>query len=361
MAEGDFQDKTEKATPKKRSEARKKGQVAKSQEVTSVAVLLTGFSTLYVFGSFMYAHIKYLTAKSFSLIASPVIGLPDLVILNQHMVQGLIIIVAPVMIAVLGIGLVSNFMQVGGMLSWEPLIPNFSKLSPIKGLERLFSKRALMELFKSLAKLAIVGVIAYWTVKGEMGRFLNLGQMGVSGIALYILKVVLKIFLRVCVVMAFLAALDFAFQKWQFEEQLKMTKHEVKEEFKRSEGDPLIKSRIRRVQQEMARRRMMQEVPKADVVVTNPVHLALALRYDSEVMNAPKVVAKGARAIAERIKALAREHHIPIVENKNLAQSLYKMVEIGDEIPSDFYQAVAEVLAYVYRIKGKAQRLGANQ
>lgn len=355
MAEGDFQDKTEKATPKKRSEARKKGQVAKSQEVSSVAVLLTGLSTLYVFGSFMYTHIKSLTAESFSLVASPVIGLPDLVVLNQHMVEHFIIIVAPVMIAVLVIGVLSNLMQMGVMLSWEPLIPNFSKLSPIKGLGKLFSKQALMELFKSLAKLAIVGVIAYWTVKGEMGRLLNLGQMEVSGIALYILKVVLKIFLRVCVVMAFVAALDFAFQKWQFEEQLKMTKQEVKEEFKRSEGDPLIKSRIRRVQQEVARRRMMQEVPKADVVVTNPVHLALAVRYDSEVMNAPQVVAKGAQAIAERIKALAREHDIPIVENKNLAQSLYKMVEIGDEIPSDFYQAVAEVLAYVYRIKGKAR------
>ena len=154
--------------------------------------------------------------------------------------------------------------------------------------------------------------------------------------------------------MIFLAALDFAFQKWQFEEQLKMTKQEVKEEFKRSEGDPLIKSRIRRVQQEVARRRMMQEVPKADVVVTNPVHLALAVRYDSAAMNAPHVVAKGAEAIAERIKALAREHNIPIVENKELAQNLYKIVEIGDEIPSDFYQTVAEVLAYVYRIKGKS-------
>jgi flagellar biosynthetic protein FlhB len=197
-----------------------------------------------------------------------------------------------------------------------------------------------MELFKSCAKLAIVGVIAYWTVRGEMERFLTLGGLDVSGIALYILKVILKIFLRVCVVMIFLAALDFAFQKWQFEEQLKMTKQEVKEEFKRSEGDPLIKS--------------MQEVPKADVVVTNPLHLALAVRYDSAAMNAPHVVAKGAEAIAERIKALAREHNIPIVENKELAQNLYKIVEIGDEIPSDLYQAVAEVLAYVYRIKGKA-------
>ena len=292
-------------------------------------------------------------AESFSLVASPVLGLSEFLTLNQHMVQYFLTIVAPVMIAVVVIAILSNLMQVGFILSWEPLIPKFSKVNPIKGLGKLFSKQSLMELVKSCAKLAIVGVIAYWTVRGEMERFLTLGGLEVSGIALYILKVVLKIFLRVCVVMIFLAALDFAFQKWQFEEQLKMTKQEVKEEFKRSEGDPLIKSRIRRVQQEVARRRMMQEVPKADVVVTNPLHIALAVRYDSAAMNAPHVVAKGAEAIAERIKALAREHNIPIVENKELAQNLYKIVEIGDEIPSDFYQTVAEVLAYVYRIKGK--------
>jgi flagellar biosynthetic protein FlhB len=354
LADGDFQEKTEKATPKKRSEARKKGRVAKSQEVASISVLLTGLSTLCLFGSFMYSHMRSVMAESFSLVASPVLGLSDFVTLNQHMVQHFLTMLAPVMIAVVVIAILSNLMQVGFILSWEPLIPKFSKLNPIKGLGKLFSKQSLMELFKSCAKLAIVGVIAYWTVRGEMERFLTLGGLEVSGIALYILKVVLKIFLRVCVVMIFLSALDFAFQKWQFEEQLKMTKQEVKEEFKRSEGDPLIKSRIRRVQQEVARRRMMQEVPKADVVVTNPLHLALAVRYDSAAMNAPHVVAKGAEAIAERIKALAREHNIPIVENKELAQNLYKIVEIGDEIPSDFYQTVAEVLAYVYRIKGKA-------
>ncbi|MCK4788040.1 MAG: EscU/YscU/HrcU family type III secretion system export apparatus switch protein, partial [Desulfobacteraceae bacterium] len=262
-------------------------------------------------------------------------------------------IVAPVMAAGVIVAALSNFLQVGVMFTLEPVIPKFSKISPLKGLGRLFSKQSFMELFKSVAKLAIVGVIAYWTVKGEMDRFLDLGGMGVAAIALYILKVILKIFLRVCVVMVFLAVLDYAFQKWQFEQQLKMTKHEVKEEFKRSEGDPLIKSRIRRIQLEMARRRMMQEVPKADVVVTNPVRLALAIRYDRAVMNAPEVVAKGSELVAERIKALAKKHDIPIVENKGLAQDLYRMVEIGSEIPSALFQAVAEVLAYVYRLKGK--------
>jgi flagellar biosynthetic protein FlhB len=210
-----------------------------------------------------------------------------------------------------------------------------------------------MELFKSLTKLAIVGGVAYWTLQGEMDNLQAIGKMEVAGICTYILKVILKIFIRVCVIMVIVAAADYAFQKWQFEEQLKMTKHEVKEEHKQSEGDPQVKSRIRKLQMDAARRRMMQEVPNADVIVTNPVHFAVAVKYDGLLMNAPQVVAKGADLIAEKIKAVAGDHGIPVVENKELAQSLYKLVEIGEEVPSDFYQAIAEVLAYVYKLKGK--------
>ena len=353
MAEGDYQDKTEKATAKKRQQAREKGQVAKSREIPAVAVLLTGLSTLYLFGSFMYSHIRSVMQESFSMIARPTLGLTDFSVLNYDMVQRFIIIMAPMMIAVFAIAILSNVAQIGWLFTWEPLIPQPSKVSPIKGIGRLFSKHSLMELFKSIGKLILVGLVVYWTVKGEMARFVSLGDMEVAGIASYILKVILKIFLRVSMAMIFLAALDYAFQKWQFEQKLKMTKQEVKEELKQNEGDPLIKSRIRRVQQEMARRRMMQEVPKADVIVTNPVHLALALRYDSSLMNAPHVVAKGAGPVAEKIKALAKEHGIPIVEDKALARRLYEAVDIGGEIPSAFYHAVAEVLTYVYRIKGK--------
>ncbi len=354
MPEGqDQQEKTEKATPKKRSEARKKGDVAKSREVPSVAVLLAGLSTLCLFGPFMYSHMNSLMKRSFLLIKTPVLDLPGLLTISEDVVLQFIVIVIPVMAAVALIAVLSNLMQVGVMFSWKKLAPEFSKISPMKGLSRLFSKQSFMELFKSLTKLAIVGGIAYWTIKGEMEQIQNLGRIEVLGIALYILKVILKIFLRVCIVMIIVAVIDYTFQKWQFEEKLKMTKQEVKEEYKQSEGDPLVKSRIRRTQLEAARKRMMQEVPKADVVVTNPVHLALAVKYDSSVMNAPRVVAKGAELIAERIKTLARENAVPIVENKELAQNLYKMVDIGDEVPSDFYQAIAEVLAYVYRLKGK--------
>jgi len=354
MAEGDLQEKTEQATPRKRSEARKKGQVGKSREIPSVAVLLAGLSTLYLFGAYMYNHIRSLMQDTFSMIAVPNQGLAEFLVLGNTVIERFIVMVLPVMIAVFVTAILSNVLQIGFVLSWEAVTPKLSKISPIKGIQRLFSKQTLMELFKSLTKLALVGVIAYVTVKGEMDRLPSLADREVQAILLYILKIAFKIFIRVSMAMIFLAILDFWFQKWQYEQQLKMTKQEVKEEFKRTEGDPLIKSRIKRIQYEIAKRRMMQEVPKADVVVTNPVHLAIALQYDTAEMSAPTVLAKGAGEVAERIKTLAREHHIPIVENRELAQNLYKMVEIGNEIPSILHQAVAEVLAYVYKLKGKA-------
>jgi len=354
LAEGDFQEKTEQATPRKRSEARKKGQVASSRELPSVAVLLAGLSTLYLFGAYMYSHIKFLMWDTFSMIATPNLSLPDFLAFGNIVIDRFIVIVLPVMIAVFVMAVLSNVLQVGWLLSWEAITPKLSKISPIKGIQQLFSLRTLVELFKSLAKLTLVGVIAYMTVKGEMDRLPSLADTGVQAILLYILKIAFKIFIKVSLAMLALAILDYAFQKWQFEKQLKMTKQEVKEEFKRTEGDPLVKSRIKKVQFEMAKRRMMQEVPKADVIVTNPVHLAIAIRYDSTEMSAPKVLAKGAGAVAEKIKALAEGYDIPIVENRWLAQNLYKMVDIGNEIPAMLYQAVAEVLAYVYRIKGKA-------
>ena len=356
MAEGDFQERTEKATPRKRSEARKKGQVGKSREIPSVAVLLAGLSTLYVFGAYMYSHITSLMQDTFSMIKSPSLDLSESLTLGNIVVERFIVMLLPLMIAVFVTALLSNILQVGWLFSWEAVTPKLSKLDPIKGVQKLLSKQTLMELFKSLAKLAFVGVIAYLTVKGEVDRLPSLAHMEVQAILLYILKIAFKIFVRVCMAMIVLAVLDYAFQKWQFEQQLKMTKQEVKEEFRRAEGDPLVKSRIKSIQYEVAKRRMMQEVPKADVVVTNPVHLAVALCYESAEMSAPRVLAKGAGGTAERIKILAREHHIPIVENRELARSLYKMVEIGNEVPSTLYQAVAEVLAYVYQLRGKVVR-----
>ncbi|MBW2107905.1 MAG: EscU/YscU/HrcU family type III secretion system export apparatus switch protein [Deltaproteobacteria bacterium] len=285
MAENEGQEKTEQPTPRKRSEARKKGQVAKSQEVASLAVLLGGLSTLCLFGAFMYKNLMQVTHKSFSMAAVPIFDMVVMRAFSRDMVAGFIVIVLPMMIAVVVIGVAANVMQVGMMASWEALTPNLEKLNPFKGFKQLVSVQAMMELFKSMAKLTMVGTIAYITVKGQFSGLEELGKLEVSGIFLFISKVIFKVFFRVAIAMVCLAAIDYVFQRWQFEKRLKMTKQEVKEELKQTEGDPFVKSRIKKIQMEVARRRMMQSVPEADVVVTNPVLLKRSKRWPWRTMS----------------------------------------------------------------------------
>jgi len=351
MAEESFEEKTEKATPRKREEARRKGEVAKSRELPSVAVLLSGLIALTLFGPYMYSHIQVIMKGTFSLLTLNDLSISDFMAFARKMISLFILLISPLMAAIFSAAILSNIMQVGFMLSGESIKPKLSKLDPIKGLGRLFSKQSFMELFKSLLKLAIVGGIAYLTIRGEMKNIALLGDMELNSMIAYILLTIFKLFIRCALAMIFLVVIDYAFQKWEFEKRMKMGKKEVKDELKRTEGDPLVKSRIRSIQMEMARKRMMQEVPQADVVITNPTDLAVAVKYDSSVMEAPKLVAKGAGRLAKRIKELAEEHDIPVVENKELAQSLYSLVEIGQEVPPVLYQAVAEVLAYIYKLK----------
>ncbi|CAD7783391.1 MAG: Flagellar biosynthetic protein FlhB [Candidatus Methanoperedenaceae archaeon GB37] len=211
----------------------------------------------------------------------------------------------------------------------------------------------VVEVFKSIAKIAIVGVVVFSIIKGEISNLITLMDREVGAIFKYLMVVSFKIIIYVAPIMVILAVIDYAFQKWEFERNLKMTREEVKEEFRQTEGDPLVKARIRSLQRQMAKQRMMKDVPKADVIIKNPTHLAVALRYVKEEMHAPKVIAKGAGIIAEKIEEIAKSHGIPVIQNKKLAQALYKMVEIGEEIPAVLYQAVAEVLAYVYRLRGE--------
>jgi len=351
MAEESSEEKTEKPTPKKREEVRKKGEVAKSRELPSVAVLLFGLFSIGIFGTYASSRIQDIMKNMFS---NP--SLSDLTIHGcmsfvQDMTVSFILIVGPLLAAVFIAAVLSNVMQVGFMLSGELIQPKFSKLNPIKGLARLFSMQSLAELIKSLLKIIIVGVTAYLTISKEMENVSLLGGLELGSIFYYILATFFKIILKCSLAMAVLAAVDYGFQRWEFEKKIRMTKQEIKDEYKKSEGDPLIKSRIKRIQMEMARKRMMQDVPQADVVITNPTHFAVAIKYDSTKMNAPKVTAKGAGKIAERIKSLAREHGVPVVENKELARNLHKLVEIGQAIPADLYQSVAEVLAYIYKLK----------
>ena len=351
MAEASAEEKTEQATPKKRQELREKGEVAKSRELPSVAVLLSALIALSLFGSYTYYNIQVIMKGAFSLPTMNDLNISEFIVFAQKVITHFILALCPLLAAVFVTAILSNIMQVGFVLSGESITPKLSKIDPIKGFGRLFSKQGFMELFKSLLKMVIVGSIAYLTVKSEMNNIAHLGEMDLNSIFTYIFIIFFKIFIRCTLAMIFLVVIDYAFQKWDFEKRNKMTKQEVKDEFKRTEGDPLIKSRIKSIQMEMARKRMMQAVPDADVVITNPTHLAVAIKYDSLSMDAPKLLAKGAGKIAQRIKDLAEEHDIPIMENRELARNLHSLVDIGQEIPPVLFQAVAEVLAYIYKIK----------
>jgi len=351
MADRNFEEKTEKPTPKKRLDVRKKGEVAKSRELPSVAVLMSGILTMAVLAPFMNTQMRMVMERALYEFPTSDLGLADVVNLCHEFSLTFLFILGPIMAAVFIAAILSNIMQVGFLLSGESIKPKLSKLNPLKGFARLFSIQSLMEFVKSMAKLLIVGLVSYFAIKGELDRIPSLMDMELQAILAYILVTTLKITIICALAMVVLVIADYAFQKWQFEKRIKMTKKEVKDEMKTSEGDPQVKSRIKSIQMEMSRKRMMQDVPKADVVVTNPTHFAVAIKYDSAVMGAPQILAKGAGEVARRIKALAKEHHIPVVENKELARNLFVAVDIGQEIPVDLYQAVAEVLAYIYKLK----------
>jgi len=350
VADQNFQDKTEPATPKRREEARKKGEVAKSRELASIAVLGAGVLYLYFGTRSLTLNMGHIIERTFQGIAGGIYTDQGLVDFATRSLKDFLWLVLPLMLALSVVALAVNLAQTGFLWTVEPLAPKASKIDPVKGLTQIFSKRSLVELGKSLFKILIVGWAAFSTLKEEFSHLLPLLYEDKIQILTALGSASLKVTVRCCWVIAILAILDYLYQRWEFEQKLKMTKQEVKEEFKQTEGDPQIKAKIRAAQREMARRRMMEEVPKADVVITNPTHLAVALRYEEGKMTAPAVVAKGANRIAHRIREVAEENGVPVVENKPLAQNLYKL-ELGEEIPSEFYQAVAEILAYVYSLK----------
>lgn len=353
MADESSEDRTEAATPKRREEAREKGTVAKSTEVNSVLVLLSGTITLYIFSHWMYGEFSGLLINSFRGLNTPVNGVGDVLVLLRDAVMRTLLISMPVVGIVLAMGLAANYIQVGILFTGKPLIPDLKKIDPISGAKRLFALRGLVELAKNLAKLTVIGLVAYLSVRGEFEKMVMLGNMGVGVIWKTMLLTGFWIIMKVCMVLVIIAILDYMFQKYEFEKNLRMSKQEIKEERKQMEGDPQVKSRIRGLQREMARRRMMQEVPRATVVVTNPTHLAIALRYEPDESEAPMVLAKGKDLLAQRIKDIARENDVPLVEDKPLARAMYDKIEVGSEIPLEFFTAIAEILAYVYRLKNK--------
>ncbi|MBQ1510324.1 MAG: flagellar biosynthesis protein FlhB [Selenomonadaceae bacterium] len=345
-------EKTEEPTAKKREDARKKGQVGKSQELNTAFVLLVGFFVVKLLWEHIYVEISNYMMYIYGHLMQNV----DTESVLQLFI-GIVILLAktvfPIMISIMLIGLAINFFQVGLNFNTESIGFKLDKLNPINGFGRIFSKRTLVELVKSIFKIIVIGFFLYNYLKDEipfMPQFIYY-DLGTS--LQEISKILFAMVFQVIAVIIIMAVLDYAYQKWQTTQDLKMTKQEVKDEMKQSEGDPQIKGKIRQKQRQMAMSRMMQEVPKADVIVTNPTHFAVALQYHQG-MTAPLVVAKGQDLVAQKIKDAAREHDVPIVENKPLARALFFSVEIGDIVPPELYQAVAEVLAYVYRLKHRS-------
>lgn len=351
MAEESWQERTESATPKRRAQAREEGQVVQSREVVSATLFVGNLAFLGAAGMSLSVTMLQLTRS--------LLGRLDTVALTPLSISGLFtevlgqiaLMLAPLFLIVFVLALASNLLQSGIVFSTKALTPKWSRLNPLEGAKRLFSLQALNELFKSLVKIGIVGYIAYSTMAAVMPQVFPLTQQSVYEIVSFFGQIAFRIGLRTSYALIVLAVLDYGFQRWQYEKQLRMTTEEIKQEHKESDGDPQIKARVRSIMRETARKRMMEAVPKADVVVTNPTHLAIAISYRRADMHAPKVVAKGAGYVAERIKAIAQEHKIPIVENRPVARSLYRTVDLGAPIPETLYKAVAEILAYVYRIK----------
>jgi len=345
------QEKTEQATPKKREEARKKGQVAKSRDAASVAVLLACLIFFWFGTASMVENMMSLARGLITQSSQFKVDINNIQDLSISLAYKISAILSPLLLTAFFMALLANYLQVGFVFSTESVQPKFSKIDPIKGFGKLFSMKSLVELAKNIFKISIIGFVVYITFKGELENFILLIDQSVWRILIYIGEVAFKIVLRVCLVLIILAVIDYIYQKWEFEKNLKMSKQEIKDEFKQTEGNPLIKSRIKRLQRDAARKRMMANIPEADVVITNPTHLAVALSYDSTSLSAPKVVAKGVGFIAENIKDIARKNNVPIVENKPLARVLYKTVDVDETIPTDLYRAVAEVLAFVYNKK----------
>lgn len=347
-------EKTEKATPKKRQDSRKKGQVLKSQDVTSAIVLLSVFLFLFLFSGFLRTEIFSffeITFTKYMLIET--VTIESSIKIYKDILMEMAKILLPIMLVAVLASIAANFFQFGLLFTTEPLKFDLKKIDPIKGLKRIFSLKAIIELLKSILKISFIGSVTTLILWMNLEQVLSLSFKTAWDTLSTVGWLTGTMGIAASCVLLFISVLDFFYQRFDYEKNLKMSKQDIKDEYKNSDGDPIIKSRIRQRQREMAMRRMMQEVPTADVVITNPTHFAIALKYDDESMDAPVVIAKGADFVAQKIKLIAKENDVVMVENRPLARAMFDQVEIGQRIPDEFFKAVAEVLAYVYRIKQK--------
>lgn len=351
MAEDSDLERTEPASPRRLEQAREEGQVPRSRELSTLAVLLAAGGGLWLMGSSLMRDLSGMVKKGLQL--EPALAFePDLMLTRLHeLTLDSLLALFPFMLLVLAVALVAPLLMGGWLFTLKPVQPDFGRVNPVKGLARIFSVHSLAELAKAVAKALLVGAVAAWVMWRHKEAVLSLAMQSLEP-GLFQLGHLLGLsFFAIAGALALIAAIDVPFQIWEHRRKLKMTKEELRQEAKETEGNPQVKARIRSQQREIARRRMMSEIPKADVIVTNPTHYAVALSYREGATRAPRVVAKGAHLLAARIRELGEEHRVPILEAPPLARALYHHTELGDEIPETLYTAVAEVLAYVYQLR----------
>ncbi len=354
--EGKGGEKTEEPTPKKLSDARKEGQVAKSQELLNAAALLTLFLILRSFAGSIGNNFIGVFEQTYGIISTYAVEeFSSILVSNliKRYLLKILTIVLPILVAGILVAVILNIYQVKWKPTSKPLRPKFSKLNPISGFKKIISGEKLIELVKSIAKILVIIILVYNTLKDQIALLSTFYGMNLTGAIITIGSIVIDLGMKISLVFLVIGVADYFYQKHKFHNDMKMTKQEIKDEYKNSEGDPQIKGKIRQRMREASRRRMMQRLPEADVVITNPTHFACALLYDKEKSDAPILVAKGADLLAQKIKEVAKENQVPVVENKPLARMLYYNVDLEQEIPPELYQMAAEVLAYVYSLKNK--------
>lgn len=348
------EEKTEKATPKKRRDSRKEGEVLQSKEIVTAASVLGIFASMRLFIGFMAETVLAYTHSVFESVGQTEINQENIMALWVNVATVAVMVIGPICAVAILLGIIPTVAQTKGLFTMKALRPKFSRLNPLSGIKKLFSLQSAVGILKGLIEVAVIGYVVISEVYARIPRFVALMNAGIMQSVTYALSSVFDLVMLICILLVFVAAGDYLFQWWQFEKKLKMSKQEVKEEYKQTEGDPQVKSKIKQKQQQMAMSRMMQEVPSADVVIRNPTHFAVALRYDQDKNRAPQVVAKGKDYIALRIVKIAEENDVYITEDPPLARLLYSTVDIGREIPVELYNAVAEILTVVYKIKNKS-------
>ncbi len=355
MADDDIEQsqKTEEPTQRRIDEAVKRGQVIFSREITNFLILLALAINMYWF---FPDSMKDATKSLLYFIERPhdidFASSDSRRFATMELLHAAGTIALPVIVMIFAV-FMSSFLQNGFIFSWDPIMPDLNKISIMRGFKRIFSTRSVMEFVKGIIKIIIVGTISFIAIWPYLNNLENLPGFEVVSILSFVGHLSMRVMIGVCSAMALIAVLDYLYQRAEYLKSLRMTKQEVKEEMKQSEGDPIVKGKLKQIRMERARRRMIAAIPKADVVITNPTHFAVALEYDSKTMTAPLLTAKGADLLAAQIRKIAKEHNVPIVENPPLARILYEQVDIDQTIPVEHYQAVAEIIAYVYRLKNK--------